>query len=105
MSQIERDLLTGDATVIFGNLVSSMADMWQSVSQTLKSNSRAAAAYDAVAGTSVGWLAQLQSALNEQFNAAGTYKVETFELGAVYSNVPLDPETARRYSTFLACGR
>lgn len=93
VSQIERDLLTGDASVTFGNLTDSMADMWQSVSQTLKANSRAAATYDAVAGTSVSWLIQLQDALNDQFNAVGTYKVETFELGTIYSNVPLDPET------------
>jgi len=46
-----------------------------------------------VAGTSVSWLIQLQDALNDQFNAVGTYKVETFELGTIYSNVPLDPET------------
>lgn len=93
VSQIERDLLTGDASVTFGNLTDSMADMWQSVSQTLKASSRAAATYDAVAGTSVSWLIQLQDALNDQFNAVGTYKVETFELGTIYSNVPLDPET------------
>ena len=93
VSQIERDLLTGDASVTFGNLTDSMADMWQSVSQTLKANSRAAATYDAVAGTSVSWLIQLQDALNDQFNAVGTYKVETFELGTIYSNVPLNPET------------
>lgn len=93
VSQIERDLLTGDASVTFGNLTDSMADMWQSVSQTLKANSRAAATYDAVAGTSVSWLIQLQAALNDQFNAVGTYKVETFELGTIYSNVPLNPET------------
>lgn len=93
VSQIERDLLGGDATVTFGNLSDSMADMWQSVSQTLKSSSRAAATYDAVAGTSVSWLIQLQDALNDQFNSVGTYKVETFELGSLYSNVPLNPET------------
>lgn len=93
VSQIERDLISGDATVIFGNLSDHMADMWQSVSQTLRANARNTASYDAVASTSVGWLTQLQGALNEQFNAAGTHKVETFELGAVYSNVPLDPET------------
>ena len=93
VSQIERDLLGGDATVTFGNLINSMADMWQSVSQTLKNSSRAAATYDAVAGTSVSWLVQLQDALNDQFNAVGTYKLETFELGSLYSNVPLNPET------------
>ncbi len=92
VSKIERDLLSGDAKVTFGNLSDSMADMWQSVSQALKASSRAAATYDAVAGASVGWLVQLQDALNDQFNAVGTYKVETFEIGTIYSNVPLNPK-------------
>jgi hypothetical protein len=67
--------------------------MWQSVSSALKSNSQQNAVYDAAAGTSVSWLQQLQSALNVQFNAVGTYKVETFELGTIYSNVPIDNVT------------
>lgn len=93
VSQIERDLLTGDATVTFGTLTDTMADMWQSVNNALKSNSKQNALYDAAAGTSVSWLIQLQQALNAQFNAVGTYHVETFELGEIWSNVPLNPET------------
>ena len=93
VSQIERDLLTGDATVTFGTLTDNMADMWQSVSNALKSNSQQNAIYDAAAGTSISWLQQLQAALNAQFNAVGTYKVETFELGTMWSNVPIDAET------------
>lgn len=93
VSQIERDLMTGTATVTFGNLTDTMADMWQSVSDALKNNSQQNALYDAAAGTSVSWLQQLQAALNAQFNAVGTYHVETFELGEIWSNVPLDIET------------
>lgn len=93
VSQIERDLLTGDATVTFGTLTNTMADMWQSVNSALKSNSQQNALYDAAAGTSVSWLIKLQQALNAQFNAVGTYHVETFELGEIWSNVPLNPET------------
>lgn len=93
VSQIERDLLTGDATVTFGTLTDTMADMWQSVNNALKSNSQQNALYDAAAGTSVSWLIQLQQALNAQFNAVGTYKVETFDLGTMWSNVPIDAET------------
>ena len=93
VSQIERDLLTGDATVTFGTLTDTMADMWQSVNNALKSNSQQNALYDAAAGTSVSGLIQLQQALNAQFNAVGTYHVETFELGEIWSNVPLNPET------------
>ncbi len=93
VSQIECDLLTGDATVTFGTLTDTMADMWQSVSNALKGNSQQNALYDAAAGTSVSWLIQLQQALNAQFNSVGTYKVETFELGTIYSNVPIDALT------------
>ena len=99
VSQIERNLLTGDAKVTFGNLSDSMADMWQSVSSTLRGNQLAAAEYDAVAGTSVSWLTRLQGALNDQFRAVGTYKVETFELGSIYSNVPIDATTGKPLST------
>lgn len=93
VSQIERDLLTGDATVTFGTLTDTMADMWQSVSNALKGNSQQNALYDVAAGTSVSWLIQLQQSLNAQFNSVGTYKVETFELGTIYSNVPIDALT------------
>ena len=93
VSQIARDLLTGDATVTFGNLTDQMADMWQSAVQSLKSQGNKQALYDAVASASPGWLVQLQSALNAQFAAVGTYKIETFELGSIYSNVPLDETT------------
>lgn len=93
VSKIERDLLAGDATVTFGNLSDAMADMWQGVSNAISGNSQQNALYDAAAGTSVAWLIQLQAALNAQFNAVGTYKVETFELGTIWSNVPISAET------------
>lgn len=93
VSQIERDLLTGDVVVTFGTLTDAMADMWQGVSSALKSASQRNALYDAAASTSDSWLRQLQAALNAQFNAAGTYRVETFELGTMWSNVPLDADT------------
>lgn len=93
VSKLTRDLVTGDATVVFGNLTDDLADIFQSMAQQLKSGSNQRANYDAAAGTSVSWLNQLMAALNKAFNAVGTYKVETFELGVIYSNVPLDAET------------
>ena len=91
VSKIERDLLDGDATVTFGTLTDSMADMWQSVSSALKSNSLQNAIYDAVAGTSAPWLQQLQNAINDRFNQAGmSYCHTSFENGTVWSSVPLD---------------
>ncbi len=93
VSKLTRDLVTGDATVVFGNLTDDLADIFQSMAQQLKSGSNQRANYDAAASTSVSWLNQLMTALNKAFNAVGTYKVETFELGVIYSNVPLDAAT------------
>lgn len=93
VSQIERDLITGETTVTFGNLYDAMADMWQSVSSALKSNSQQNALYDSVAAASPGWLQEMQQKLNEQFAASGTYRMSSFELGDIWSNVPLDQET------------
>ena len=93
VSKLTRDLVTGDAKVVFGNLTDDLADIFQSMAQQLKSGSNQRANYDAAAGTSVSWLNQLMAALNKAFNAVGTYKVETFELGVIYSNVPLDAAT------------
>lgn len=93
VSQIERDLLTGDATVTFGNLADAMADMWQGVSSALRTSRSQAALLDAVASASPSWLTQLQAALNAQYNSVGTYHVESFELGEIWSNVALDQST------------
>lgn len=93
VSKLSRDLVTGDATVTFGNLTDDLADIFQAMAQQLKKGSDQRANYDAVADTSVSWLNQLMAALNKAFNAVGTYKVETFELGTVWSNVPIDQET------------
>lgn len=93
VSKLSRNLVTGDATVTFGNLTDDLADIFQSMAQQLKSGSSQRANYDAAASTSVSWLNQLMAALNKAFNAVGTYKVETFELGVIYSNVPLDAAT------------
>lgn len=99
VSQIERDLVTAETTVTFGNLVDALTDMWETIAGALKSGAASRANYDAVANPSVGWLQLLQSALNNQFNAVGTYKVESFELGQVFSNVALNPETGTPVKT------
>ena len=99
VSQIERDLVTADTIVTFGNLVDALTDMWETVAGALKSGAASRANYDAVANPSVGWLQLLQSALNKQFNAVGTYKVESFELGQIFSNVALNPETGTPVKT------
>ena len=93
VSSITRNLLTGDASVTFGNLSEAMTSAFESISSTLKSHTSQNASYDAAAGTSASWLEQLQDSLNAQFASVGTYKIETFELGTMWSNVPLNPET------------
>lgn len=99
VSQIERDLITADTTVTFGNLVDALTDMWETVAGALKSGVASRAQIDAVSNPSVGWLKLLQSALNAQFNAVGTYKVESFELGQIFSNVELNAETGTPVKT------
>lgn len=89
----ERDLLTGRAAVTFGNLTDQLTDMWSSVAQSMRSSSSARSTYDAAASASPGWLSHLVNALNGQFNNAGTYRVDGFALGSIYSNVPLDTAT------------
>lgn len=93
VSKISRDLVTGDASVTFGNITDDLADILQSMAQQLKGGTAQRANYDAAAGTSISWLNQLMSALNQAFNSVGTYKIETFELGTIWSNVPIDEET------------
>lgn len=95
VSQLVSDLITADCEVTFGNLTDAMTDMFAAVSASLRSVSNARSAYDAVTATSAGWLKQLQGALNDEFNSVGTYKVETFELGTIYSNVALDTTTGK----------
>lgn len=99
VSQIERDLITADTTVTFGNLVDALTDMWETVAGALKSGVASRAQIDAVSNPSVGWLKLLQSALNAQFNAVGTYKIESFELGQIFSNVALNAETGTPVKT------
>ena len=99
VSQIERDLITAETTVTFGNLVDALTDMWETVAGALKSGVASRAQIDAVSNPSVGWLKLLQSALNAQFNAVGTYKIESFELGQIFSNVALNAETGTPVKT------
>ena len=99
VSQLERDLVTAETTVTFGNLVDALTDMWETVARALKSGSASRAQMDAVANPSIGWLKLLQTALNAQFNAVGTYKVESFELGQIFSNVALNAETGTPVKT------
>lgn len=99
VSQLERDLVTAETTVTFGNLVDALTDMWETVAGALKSGSASRAQMDAVANPSIGWLKLLQAALNAQFSAVGTYKVESFELGQIFSNVALNAETGTPVKT------
>lgn len=99
VSQLERDLVTAETTVTFGNLVDALTDMWETVAGALKAGSGSRAQMDAVANPSIGWLKLLQAALNAQFNAVGTYKVESFELGQIFSNVALNAETGTPVKT------
>ena len=46
--------------------------------------------WDAAVSRPLPWLDELVQKLNEQFNAGGSYKHESFENGTIYASVPLD---------------
>lgn len=93
ISSIKHNLLDGDGEVEFGNLTDSMADMFSSITQTLQKQSDRNATYDNASSATPSWLDHLMNSMNDEFNNTGTYKVETFELGTIYSNVALDSST------------
>ena len=90
ISKVERDLLTYDTTVTFGTLVDAIANPWQSLQSKLSSLSRRSANWDMAGEASTEWLETMMRGLNVAFNLAGTYRFSSFEVGDIWSSVPLD---------------
>lgn len=90
VSKVERDLLTYDTTVTFGTLVDAIANPWQSLQSKLSSLSRRSANWDMAGEASTEWLETMMQGLNVAFNLAGTYRFSSFEVGDIWSSVPLD---------------
>ena len=90
ISRLERDLLTNDTSVTFGTLTDVLAGSWASMREQVGYITERTAGVEHVVNPSSGWLDQLISSLNSQYNAAGTYHYSSFEQGEIWSSVPLD---------------
>ena len=90
ISRLERDLLTNDTSVTFGTLTDVLAGSWAGMREHVGYLTERTAGVEHVVNPSSGWLDQLISSLNSQYNAAGTYHYSSFEQGEIWSSVPLD---------------
>ena len=90
ISRLERDLLDNDTKVTFGTLTDVLAGSWASMREQVGYLTERTAGVENVVNPSSGWLDQLISSLNSQYNAAGTYHYSSFEQGEIWSSVPLD---------------
>lgn len=90
ISRLERDLLTNDTSVTFGTLTDVLAGSWAGMREQVGYLTERTAGVENVVNPSAGWLDQLISSLNSQYNAAGTYHYSSFEQGEIWSSVPLD---------------
>lgn len=75
-----------------GNTVRNAADVLRDQLQSVSDLRARSSSWDGAANANFQWLENLMSSLNAQFNAGGSYKFESFELGTIYSNVPLDAD-------------
>lgn len=90
---MKRNLLEpSDVKVTIGNVQGDIARAAAEQKGKLDSLTRKSSAWDVAALTPPSYLEQVVSGLNAQFDAGGAYKYESFEIGTIYSSVPLDDE-------------
>ena len=91
--RIEEDLLDATSTRLTLGNVAPALDPWlaaqASSSKALRDH---AASWDSATQVDTAYLDAVVDRLNEQFKAGGSYKFESFELGTIYSSVPLDKD-------------
>lgn len=92
VSRLERDLLTYDTTITFGNLIDTMTDLWEGMQERLASITQRTVNWDLAGEASPNWLELLFSSLNARYDQVGTYHYSSFEQGEIWSNVPLDED-------------
>lgn len=73
-----------------GNTVRNAADVLREQASSLSDLRSRSASWDGAANANFQWLENLIGSLNDQFRAGGSYKFDSFEMGTIYSNVPLD---------------
>lgn len=93
ISDIKRDLLTGDTEVTFGTIRSVMTDQWGSTSQRLNridNDLTGVDAWNAAASANTNWLDIITKAINDKFNSLGAnYRITSFAKGDFWSSVPI----------------
>lgn len=93
VSKLVTDMLGGTQTVTLGNVVETMADMWQQQQQQISDLKQHASSWDVAASTPGAYLQQIIDGLNKQFNMDGmSYCHTSFEMGTIWSSVPLDDD-------------
>lgn len=89
--KIVEDLLAPEETVItLGNIQANIAGTILEMGQSVQGIKNHASSWDGAASVSSAYIDAMVKRLNEEFDAGGSYKYESFEIGTVYSSVPLD---------------
>lgn len=89
--KVERDLLDEANTVItLGNLVGTLTSSFKKQQANLDWLKNRSVAWDDATSAGVDWLNHLIKNLNDQFDAVGNYQKTGWELGMIWSSVPLD---------------
>ncbi len=88
---ISEDLLDASGTSLtLGNMTGTVADTITEQRQGIADLRSHAASWDGAAQVSSSYINAIVSRLNEEFDAGGSYKYESFAIGTIYSSVPLD---------------
>lgn len=89
--KIVEDLLAPEETVItLGNIQENIAGTILEMGQSVQGIKNHASSWDGAASISSAFIDAVLKRLNEEFDAGGSYKYESFEVGTIYSSVPLD---------------
>lgn len=89
--KLSENLLAQDETVItLGNIQPDIAGTILGLGQSVQGIKNHASSWDGAASISSAFIDAVVRRLNEEFDAGGSYKYESFEVGTIYSSVPLD---------------
>jgi phage minor structural protein len=79
-----------NTTITLSNVQEVLSDRMIKEAQKTRALYDHAASWDSAASLPSAYLEAIIDRLNDEFNAGGSYKFESFELGTIYSSVPLD---------------
>ena len=93
VTKLAIDMLGKTQSVTLGNVIESIADIFQQQQQQISNLQNQSGSWDAVASTTPAFLQQLIDSLNEQFNVNGmSYMHLSYQNGFIFSSVPLDED-------------